>query len=228
MRISDERYNRDRLRLDLAMRFIRHGARTHTVHNWTGLSDDRVRRLCLTYVQEPGREAVVRPRGKSPRQPAFFLRKQNIQLETAILSGLYCIFGVLPPPRPGGSRGIESIHRGELLCRAYEAYLRLVSDAHISFEYAVFLLVTLARGDELRLVSCVECGCLKVVDRLTLHEPRCEHCGKAVEPIAPCTPEAVLRRLPLARFAELLAGKQSESEPEAPEDTVAGKEPPMG
>jgi hypothetical protein len=42
MRISDDRYSRDRLRLDLALRFIHHEARTHTIRAWTGLTDDRI------------------------------------------------------------------------------------------------------------------------------------------------------------------------------------------
>jgi hypothetical protein len=45
MRISDDRYNRERLSLDLALRFLRHEARTQTIRAWTGLSDDRIRKL---------------------------------------------------------------------------------------------------------------------------------------------------------------------------------------
>jgi hypothetical protein len=43
MRITDDRYTRDRLRLDLALRLIRHEARTRTIRSWTGLTDDRIR-----------------------------------------------------------------------------------------------------------------------------------------------------------------------------------------
>ena len=65
MRISDDRYNRDRLRLDLALRFMRHEARTHTIRKWTGLTDDRIRKLYRSYfsIAQP----VPRHRGKSPR-----------------------------------------------------------------------------------------------------------------------------------------------------------------
>ena len=37
MRISDDRYTRDRLRIDLAWRLIGHEARTFTIRQWTGL-----------------------------------------------------------------------------------------------------------------------------------------------------------------------------------------------
>jgi hypothetical protein len=45
MRISDDRYSRDRQRYDLALRFIQHEARTRTIRTWTGLTDDRIRKI---------------------------------------------------------------------------------------------------------------------------------------------------------------------------------------
>ena len=66
MRISDDRYSRDRLRLDLALRFIHHEARTHTIRAWTGLTDDRIRKLYRTYLHEAGGSR----RGAPPRQVA--------------------------------------------------------------------------------------------------------------------------------------------------------------
>jgi hypothetical protein len=45
MRISDDRYDRERSSLDLALKFLRHEARTQTIRSWTGLSDDRIRKL---------------------------------------------------------------------------------------------------------------------------------------------------------------------------------------
>jgi len=45
MRISEDRYERDRQRLELALRFLTHEARTQTIRVWTGLSDDRIRKL---------------------------------------------------------------------------------------------------------------------------------------------------------------------------------------
>ena len=73
MRISDDRYSRDRLRLDLALRFIHHEARTHTIRAWTGLTDDRIRKLYRTYLCEaggggwPGIAASRRARRRSSR-----------------------------------------------------------------------------------------------------------------------------------------------------------------
>ena len=51
MRISDCRYDRDRLRLAVAFRLIAHEARTQTIRHCTGLSGDRIRKLYRHYMQ---------------------------------------------------------------------------------------------------------------------------------------------------------------------------------
>jgi hypothetical protein len=179
MRISDSRYNRDRLRLDLAMRFMRHEARTHTIRKWTGLTDDRIRKLYRAYLTEkPG--LVARHRGKSPGQAGFFTRTPRVQQESAVLASLFCMLGVMPAnvvvdadnPLPG-------VLRGERLCQAFEAYLRFVHNSQISFEHAVLLVNELARGVELRLGDCMLCGGLVVVDGLAIRDIRCGRCSEA-------------------------------------------------
>ena len=97
MRISDDRYSRDRLRLDLALRFIRHEARTHTIRAWTGLTDDRIRKLYRTYLCEAGGSAVTRHRGKSPRQAAYFTRSMRMRREAAVFAAVSILFGLITP-----------------------------------------------------------------------------------------------------------------------------------
>ena len=80
MRISDDRYSRDRLRFDIALRFIRHEARTHTIRAWTGLTDDRIRKLYRSYLADP-RSGPTRHRGKSPQQVAFFTRTPRLRAQ---------------------------------------------------------------------------------------------------------------------------------------------------
>ena len=50
MRIPDDRYSRERLSLELALRFLRHEARTQTIRTWTGPTDDRIRNLYRSYM----------------------------------------------------------------------------------------------------------------------------------------------------------------------------------
>ena len=79
MRITDDRYNRDWQRFDLALRLISHEARTCTIRIWTGLSDDRIRKLYKSYLAHSGGVRVSRHRGKPPTQVNFFQRNREIR-----------------------------------------------------------------------------------------------------------------------------------------------------
>jgi len=178
MRVSDDRYTRDRERLDLALRLIHHEARTFTIRQWTGLSDDRIRKLYRTYVVDHGATTVLRHRGKSPRQPAYFFRNPDINFEAAQLASLLVLHGLLV----ADSRGLESRYRvgslesGALFCRVYEAYRELHAPAVISFEHAWFLLLALARRDEIGVVRCAACGGMRLRDLLARQRPSCVTC----------------------------------------------------
>lgn len=176
MRVTDDRYTRDRQRLDLAIRMIRHEARTNTIRAWTGLTDDRIRKLYKTYVEEHGPE-VVRHRGKSPQQSAYFVRNLEIRREAAALAGLFALLGLLrraAADRPGGT--LAMLRWGDLFCRAYETHRALHRSHRISFEHAWYLLHVLERNAELGLDTCPSCNALVLVDHLRLHGLRCTWC----------------------------------------------------
>jgi hypothetical protein len=196
MRISEDRYSRERARMELALRFLRHEARTQTIRAWTGLSDDRIRKLYRSYMSQAQRQ-LPRHRGKSPHQIAYFSRSLRLQEETALLASVLSLLGVVPAATlaggtaPAGLPGADTaalggwhpgITRGELLCQAFEAFRLLLPSAHISFEHAVFLATALARGDQLRLGDCSDCGSLMVTERLLLRGARCAHCAGAAVP----------------------------------------------
>ena len=179
MRISDDRYTRDRERFDLALRLIGHEARTFTIRQWTGLSDDRIRKLYRSYVLENANAATAhRHRGKSPRQPAFFFRNPEVGFQAAQLASLFMVCGLLR----GTALGLESRYRlgsldsGVLLCQAYEAYAELHPPAIISFEHAWFLLLALARRDELGVTRCPACGGVRLKDLLARQSSSCAGC----------------------------------------------------
>lgn len=177
MRVTDDRYARDRMRLDLALRFIRLEARTQTIRRWTGLTDDRIRKLYRSYLAEVEDNPVPRHRGKSPQQAAHFSRSAQLRRETVTLASMLSMHGALPAaPVADVDRQLPSLARGELLCAAYESYRRLHASPAVSFEHAVFLLLALARGDELRAQTCAACRSLGVVDMLATSSPRCLGC----------------------------------------------------
>jgi hypothetical protein len=111
-----------------------------------------------------GARSVLRHRGKSPRQAAFFFRSPELSFHAANLASLYVLYGL----QGATSQGVESSYRagslesGALLYGGYEAYLELHSPAFISFEHAWFLLLALGRRDEIALRRCANvaaCGC---------------------------------------------------------------------
>lgn len=179
MRISDDRYSRERLSLDLALKFLRYEARTQTIRTWTGLSDDRIRNLYRSYMSRSG-QFVPRHRGKSPHQVAYFMRSARMQWETAQLASLLTLFSVVPGQAGAATAGsLPGVARGEKLCQAFEIYQATIPAARISFEHAVFLAVALTRGDQLRLGGCRECGGLMVTERFPVRISRCQYCANA-------------------------------------------------
>jgi hypothetical protein len=179
MRISDDRYSRDRSRFDIALQFIRHEARTRTIRLWTGLSDDRIRKLYRSYLSDPLAPRPVRHRGKSPHQAAFFTRSPRQREQAALLASVCCLMGAMPDgPAPELAKSLPSLTRGELLCQAYTIYRALSADSVISFEHTVFLLMALVRGDELRMSACRDCAALLIIDRWSLRSPQCALCGE--------------------------------------------------
>jgi hypothetical protein len=178
MRISDDRYSRDLQRMDLALRLIGHEARTFTIRQWTGLSDDRIRKLYRSYVADDPAGGVLRHRGKSPRRVGYFFRGPEVHFHATQLAGLYLMHGLLE----GAAGGVEPCYRlgsldsGRLLVAAYEAYLALHSPARISFEHAWFLLYALGRQVELRLQRCAACGALELRDPYARSGVGCAGC----------------------------------------------------
>lgn len=180
MRVSDDRYSRDRLRFDLALRMIRHEARTCTIRAWTGLSDDRIRKLYRTYLLHAPAVPVRRHRGKSPRQIAYFLRSPAMQFEATTLASLFCMLGLLPARSERVRRAAPtmSLESGEFFCQAFESYLALHAAPRVSFEHAWFLMLALLSGEELRLQTCRECGGLGLMETYAAATATCARCAR--------------------------------------------------
>jgi hypothetical protein len=207
MRIYDDRYNRERLRFHVALHFIRLEARTQTIRRWTGLTDDRIRKLYRSYLADgpvDGAPPLARHRGKSPHRAALFLRSVRARRESALLASLYRLIGALPERRRAqsslaqGALVLPSLRRAELLCQAYDTYRALIGDALLTFEHAVFLFTTLAQGTELACGICRECRALVVIDRWALPPALCELCAGETAAVQSAQPASV-PATPLAR-----------------------------
>lgn len=181
MRVTDDRYNRDRLRLELALRLIGHEARTQTIRRWTGLSDDRIRKLFRAYIRPSA--GVRRRRGKSPQQSAFFVRSGAGAEDAHALAAMLLLFGVIAAPAPAQAQAGAAPHslaRGRLLCEAFETYRRIVPRPAIDFEHAVYLAAALQRGQELQLRWCGVCDAVNVTEHTALRTLSCRACDGAL------------------------------------------------
>ena len=177
MRVLGERYNRDLQRYNLALRMIAHEARIHTICDWTGLTDDRIRHLYQSYVDDGGKRHVLRRRGPSPQSLAVFFGSARSRSEAAALVGLCYLLEVLPTraldnPR----RELPTLARGERLCEAYEMYRQLVPETPMTLEHLVLLVMTVAQGQEFEVTQCGACGGVIVLDRGGHRRGNCTHC----------------------------------------------------
>ena len=166
MRVTEDRYNRDRLRFDLALRMMRHGARNHTIRLWTGLTDDRLRKLYRAYLRHLPSGTVYRHRGRVPQFATYFLHSSALAFEATTLACLFRILGLLGWGMENSNSLASSVtlERAEIFCQAYEAYMTLHSPARVSFEFAWFLLTSLASKDRVKLSPCGQCGRLYLAD----------------------------------------------------------------
>ena len=185
MRLTDDRYAAERRQFELALRMIRHEARTSTIKACTGLSDDRIRKLYTTYFRNSGQQSVRRRRGKSPRQVIRFVKSARNQLQATTLVALFRA-GLLI--RIDAERAVHpcwprpDVEFGHRLCRAYESYLLLHRNPELNFEWAWNLLHCISQNDELYLASCRHCSASYVQDAFAIDRAVCPRCNMAKPP----------------------------------------------
>ena len=184
MRLTDDRYATERSQFELAMRMILLEARTGTIRDCTGLSDDRIRKTFATYFRGRGIR-LRRRRGKSPQQVALFVKNPVNQLQAGTLVALYCSNLLLRIDKQRQVRACwprPDVEFGHRLCRAYETYRILHAQPALSFEWAVNLLQNISRNDELKLAKCRRCESFYVQDAYALDSGNCPSCAIESKP----------------------------------------------
>jgi len=189
MRVTDNRYRGEIDRFDLAMRLIRHEARTGTIRRFTGFTEDRIRKLYGAYFKSAGSEPVRRRRGKSPRQIARFVNSHRRQTEATLLACLCRLceaFKLADHRRANRIDALDDVSLGSRLCDAFETYRQLCPDPQFSFEWTWNLYHALVETRELYFSWCDTCHAPYVQDTYALdyrHCPLCEqktHFGKGM------------------------------------------------
>lgn len=177
MRITDSRYDRDRLRISIAYRMIALEARTRTIRLATQLSDDRIRRIYRDYFAARGENRVRRRRGKSPRQMSFFRRSLEHEQQAALLGALLRLCGLIARHPHGFRPVLDDVGR---FCDTFETYLGLWPDACISFEHGWHLWQVFCRDDEYVLANCPDCAAVWLQDTLEIVPYNCPACRRGL------------------------------------------------
>jgi hypothetical protein len=180
MRTTDDRYRGEQAKFELAMRMIGFEARTGTIRYWTGLSDDRIRKLYCSYFKFGG-EPVRRQRGRSPSQIGPLVRNANRALESGVLAHLLLLNGLVDREHPDQPQLQSNVDLGHRFCDCFETYRALVPRAVLSFEWSWNLLVSMRSGEELGLVRCSSCAICYLIDRLSLPHGTCPGCAAMSE-----------------------------------------------
>jgi hypothetical protein len=175
MRVTDNRYRTERSQFELAMRMIRHEARTNTISYLTGLSDDRIRKVYDTYFRCAGGN-VRRRRGKSPTQIAPLIESPPRALESGVLVHLLHRGGLFSAPGARQPQLRQNIALGQRFCDCFEAYRCIVPGPTLTFEWGWNLLLNMRSGDELGLAQCEACGIIHLRDLLAIPQTVCPVC----------------------------------------------------
>jgi hypothetical protein len=154
---------------------IRHEARTGTIRYFTGLNDDRIRKLYTTYFKH-GEVQVRRQRGRSPTRIGPLVRTPQRALESGVFANALLSNGLLSVEQPPGPPLKHNIDLGHRLCECFESFDELVPRSSLSFEWGWNLLISMRRGDELGIAHCEACSIGYVFDLLSLPRSACPAC----------------------------------------------------
>jgi hypothetical protein len=176
MRATDDRYRGEQAKFELALRMIKHEARTGTIRYWTGLNDDRIRKLYTTYFKFSA-APVRRRRGRSPTRIGPLVRTPTRALESGLFANLLLANGLFSVETPPGPTLKGNIDLGARFCECFETYDVLVPHGALSFEWGWNLLMTIRRGDELGIARCEACSICYVFDLLSLPRSACPTCS---------------------------------------------------
>lgn len=213
MRVSESSYSRDIRSFELAVWMLSREARTHTISAWTGLSAERIRKLCLGQQREGLQKGARRQRGPSPTQLNSVLTSASLRTEAAVVAYVCRTLKVIPgEPLAHADRALPSIFRGERLCSALELFQRLVPHPRLTLEQWMLLLRSLADGTEWGIARCTNCPAMVVEDRLAVAQPLCEDCQHEKR-----SKKASATKAGRSRKAPVTSEARNEPEPGEPE-----------
>jgi hypothetical protein len=182
VRISEQRFEKDLRRYELAQRMIAHEARRGTIVRWTGLSRHRVALL----LKEFNRPEKNRYRGPPPCTAAFFCKTLAHESESAAFAYVGMQMNVIEAPADDPAAGLAALARAEKLVRAFELYREVVPNTRFSLEHVMLLVSELSTKECLLLDVCEDCGGLWVREKVGRPQRWCPFCrAKGLRPAIP-------------------------------------------
>lgn len=178
MRVIDDRYERDRLRFDLALRMMCLNSPARMIRELTGLSQDRLRKLWRTYMLRRVMRLAYPLRFRLPELAGCFLKSSASNFEASTLGSLFCLLGLISVDGPIDACLVatNTLERVAKFCEAYETFLTIHPTARLSFEQAWLLLAALTTRKGVKLNACTPCGRLYLTDPARLQPANCG-CG---------------------------------------------------
>ena len=177
--LSDDACNRDLRGLQLALRMIRHEARTQTISSWTLVSPKRVRSLSTRFRRQASNTDLSRHRGPPPTRLANLLKSPHLNLEFSAIAGLCQWAGVLPQEAlSNAAKSLPGIERGEQLCYTLELFQVIVPYSRVTLDQLILLVTTLAERTEWQLGACHECSGALLIDLLGSKSTLCASCER--------------------------------------------------
>lgn len=169
--------------MSLAQRFMRHGARSQVICDWTGLTPFQVRAMCKELGINNGTGSPLRRRGPNPTSLDLLLSSERWRSEAAGLIGLCYVFEAVPrEPMSDPRRDLPGLARGERFCRAYEVYHELCPGRSLDFNEALLVYTAVATGVEIRADRCASCSAVIIRHVSGLNRFRCTRCVSADPP----------------------------------------------
>jgi hypothetical protein len=171
----DDQIGRYFRRIQLALRFLAHGARAQTTSRWTGITPDQLVTLRRRWMFN----SDERLRGPSPSSFEIFFRSRIARTQAALFLSIARIVGAMPG-RQGSeaAQSLPSLENGERLCEAFEAFREWAPQASYDFEQTVLLLTGAVCAEKIELALCPGCSILMLRDKLAGDEPRCSRCRR--------------------------------------------------
>lgn len=172
--IIDGRMERELRRRRLAMRLIRHQARTQTIEEHTGLT----RHQLATFRRRSGVSTESRSRGPAPTSFDVFFSCARSRSESAVLALLYLALGASKISKPYSSSR-AAVQGGERLCDIYETWIRLFPRSQFEFEQLTLLGEGVSRGVQVSFGYCGDCRALLLIDLYGTRRKLCDHCTRS-------------------------------------------------